>query len=48
MNHNYYYFSTHTICPQIYARLTAYTEYQKFDEETQTLLDKFVNDFAKR
>jgi hypothetical protein len=48
MNHNYYYFSTHTIRPQIYARLTAYTEYQKFDEETQTLLDKFVNDFAKR
>ena len=48
MNNNYYYFSTHTIHPQIYTRLTAYTEYQKLDEETQTLLEKFVNDFAKR
>jgi hypothetical protein len=48
MNNNYYYFSTHTIHPQIYTRLTAYTEYQKLDEETQTLLDKFVKDFSKR
>ncbi|MEQ6122640.1 BT4734/BF3469 family protein [Pseudotenacibaculum sp. MALMAid0570] len=48
MSKNYYYFSTHTIYPQIYTRLTAYAEYQKLDEETQTLLDKFVNNFAKR
>ena len=48
MSKNYYYFSTHTIYPQIYTRLTAYAEYQKLDEETQTLLDKFVKNFAKR
>ncbi|MFY0603659.1 MAG: hypothetical protein JXQ93_06895 [Flavobacteriaceae bacterium] len=48
MSKNYYYFSTHTIYSQIYTRLTAYAEYQKLDEETQTLLDKFVKNFAKR
>ncbi len=48
MNNNYYSFSTHTIHPQIYTRLTAHAESQKLDEETQTLLDKFVNDFVKR
>lgn len=44
---NYYYFSTHTIYPQIYSRLTAHAEYQKLNKETQTLLDKFVKNFAK-
>ncbi|WP_166386834.1 BT4734/BF3469 family protein [Polaribacter sp. 11A2H] len=48
MNNNYYYFSTHAIHPQIYTRLTAHAEYQKLEEETQILLDKFVKDFAKR
>lgn len=47
MNHNYYYFSTHTTYPQIYDRLAAYAEYQKLDNETQTLLDKFVNNFTR-
>ena len=48
MGKNYYYFSTHTIYPQIYTRLTAYADYQKLDEKTQTLLDKLVKNFAKR
>jgi hypothetical protein len=48
MNNNYYYFSTHTIYPQIYNRLASHAEYQKLNEETQTLLDKFVKNFAKR
>lgn len=48
MNNNYYYFSTHTTHPQIYTQLTAFAEKQKFDEETKDLLDKFVDEFAKR
>ena len=48
MNHNYYYFSTHTIHSQIFVRLTAFAEYQKFEEETKNLLNKFIQGFAKR
>ena len=48
MNSNYYYFSTHTINSQIYDWLAAYSECQKLDEETQDLLDKFVEEFPKR
>ncbi|WP_282073918.1 BT4734/BF3469 family protein [Polaribacter atrinae] len=47
MNHNYYYFSTHTTHPQIYSRLAAYATSQKFDAETMDLLDMFVNNFKK-
>lgn len=47
MNHNYYYFSTHTIYPQIYSRLDAFATSQKFDAETKDLLNKFVNNFKK-
>ena len=46
MNNNYYYFSTHTTNPQINDRLAAQVAYEKFDQETQTLLDKFVDDYA--
>lgn len=48
MNSDYYYFSTHTINSQIYDRLAAYSEYRKLDEETQDLLDKFVEGFFSR
>ena len=48
MNHNYYYyFSTHTIYPQIYTRLAAFATSQKFDAETKYLLDMFVDNFTK-
>jgi hypothetical protein len=48
MNHNYYYyFSTHTIYPQIYIRLAAHATSQKFDLETKDLLDKFLENFTK-
>ena len=48
MNNNYYYFSTHKTYPQIYDRLGSNVEYQKLQEETQNLLDKFVKEFKNR
>lgn len=47
LNKKYYYFSTHTINQSIYARLESNYEYNNLDEETQLVVDKFVEQYPK-